>query len=149
MSASPTPRSIAIALLWRADGALLVTSAVEPGTGRTLVRPPGGGIEPTEAAADAAVRELREELGVEISVGAPLGELEHRIAFAGRDLHELVHVFAATMAADAVIPPTTDAGHPVWWLEPERFDDPALEIVPAGLRRLLGGAEPRDGNSQR
>lgn len=140
MSASETPRPIAIALLWRADGALLVTSAVEPGTDRTLVRPPGGGIDVGEAAADAVRRELREELDVEISVGERLGEFEHRLAFAGRDLHELVHVFAATMAADAPLPATTDAGHPVWWLEPDRFDDPALEIVPAGLRRLLGAA---------
>lgn len=137
MSASLTPRPIAIAMLWRADGALLVTSAVEPGTGRTLVRPPGGGVEPGETAADAVVRELREELGVEITVGTPMGEFEHRITFAGRDLHELVHVFKATMTTDAALPSTTDAGHPVWWLEPARFDDPALEIVPAELRRLL------------
>ncbi|WP_347757102.1 NUDIX domain-containing protein [Agrococcus sp. ProA11] len=137
MSASPAPRPIAIAMLWRADGALLVTSAVEPGTGRTLVRPPGGGLERDEAAADAVVRELREELGVAITVGDLLGEFEHRVAFAGRDLHEVVHVFSATVAVGVSLPPTTDAGHPVWWLEPDRFDEPELEIVPAGLRRLL------------
>ena len=131
-----TARPIAIAMLWRDDGSLLVTSAVEPGSGRTLVRPPGGGIEPGETPANAVVRELREELGVEITVGAAVGELEHRVTFAGRELHELVHVFAATMATDAVLPPTTDAGHPVWWLASDRFDDPALELVPAGLLRL-------------
>ena len=58
-----TARSIAIAVIRRADGALLVTSAVEPGTAetgtpRTLVRPPGGGIDPGESAADAVAREL-------------------------------------------------------------------------------------------
>lgn len=132
-----TARRIAIAVIRRADGAMLVTSAVEPGTGRVLVRPPGGGVEPGEAAADAVVRELREELGIELSGIAPLAELEHRISFAGRELHELVHVFTATMRSDPALPPCTDAGHPVWWLERDGFHDSALEIVPHGLVGLL------------
>lgn len=134
-------RAIAIAAIRRADGALLVTSAVEPGTGRTLVRPPGGGIEPGESAADAVVRELQEELGVAIHTVVPLGSIEHRLAFGGRELHERVDVLRAALGADAVLPSTTDAGHPVWWLAPERFDDPALEIVPAGLLALLAGED--------
>jgi 8-oxo-dGTP pyrophosphatase MutT (NUDIX family) len=135
------PRPIAIALIRRADGALLVTSAVEPGTGRTLVRPPGGGIDAGETAADAVARELQEELGLAVTGVAPLAVIEHRVSFAGRELHELVHVLAATMGADASLPPTTDAGHPVWWLTPDRFDDPALELVPAGLLGLLADGD--------
>lgn len=134
-------RAIAIAVIRRADGALLVTSATEPGTGRVLVRPPGGGIDPGESAADAVARELREELGVEVGavVGAvrPLGELEHRLTFAGRELHERVSVFAVDLPADAALPSTTDAGHPVWWLSAARFHDPAIELVPVGLVELL------------
>lgn len=136
-----TARPIAIAIIRRADGALLVTSATEPGTGRTLVRPPGGGIDPGESGADAVARELQEELGVAITGIAPLGVVEHRVRFAGRELHELVHAFAATMPADARIPSTTDAGHPVWWLARERFDDAGIELVPAGLLALIGIAE--------
>lgn len=130
-------RPIAIAAIRRADGALLVTSAVEPGTGRTLVRPPGGGIENDESPADAVARELQEELGLAVTDLASLGTIEHRVSFAGRELHELVHVFSALIAPDASLSPTTDAGHPVWWLTVDRFDDPSLEIVPAGLLAVI------------
>ncbi|GEK78689.1 NUDIX domain-containing protein [Agrococcus baldri] len=132
-----TARAIAIAVIRRGDGALLVTSAVEPGSDRMLVRPPGGGIEPGETGADAVARELQEELGVEVAAVAPLGVIEHRVTFAARELHELVHVFAAELGADAVLPAATDAGHPVWWLEAARFDDAGIELVPAGLLALL------------
>ena len=65
MTADPAGmRAIAIAIVRRADGALLVTSATEPGTGRTLVRPPGGGIDPGESVVDAALREAEEETGL-------------------------------------------------------------------------------------
>lgn len=139
MTAQPDGiRAIAIAIVRRADGALLVTSATEPGTGRVLVRSPGGGIDPGETAAAAVVRELREELGVEARAPRLLGELEHRVTFAGRELHERVSILAVDLAADAALPAVTDAGHPVWWLPTDRFDDPAIELVPLGLLALLG-----------
>ncbi len=140
MTAEQPPRAIAIAVVRRDDGALLVTSATEPRTGRTLVRPPGGGIEPGESAEEAVVRELREELGVELGEPRLLGELEHRVSFAGRELHERVSVFAAA-PPDVPLPSTTDAGHPAWWLEADRFADSTIELVPAGLVGLLAGPQ--------
>ena len=38
---------------------------------------PGGKLEPGEDAAGALVRELREELGIEVETGAALGVVEH------------------------------------------------------------------------
>lgn len=70
---------------------LVVAAVVEDRDGRVLVsrRPPGshlaglwefpgGGIEPGETAETALARELAEELGVEIAVGAPISFAWHR-----------------------------------------------------------------------
>ena len=130
-------RPIAIAVVRGADGALLVTSAVEPATGRTLARPPGGGIEPGELASETIVRELREELGVEATAPRLLGVLESIFDYAGRTAHEHVFVFAIELGADASLPSTTDAGHPVWWLPVDRFDDLGLDLAPVGLVEML------------
>lgn len=130
-------RPIAIAVIRDADGALLVTSAVDPASGRTFARPPGGGIEPGELAAETIVRELDEELGVAVTAPRLLSVLEHVFEFAGRAAHEHVFVLAVDLAADAVLPSVTDAGHPVWWLPTERFEDPSLDLVPRGLLELV------------
>ncbi|MEU4194645.1 (deoxy)nucleoside triphosphate pyrophosphohydrolase [Kribbella sp. NPDC026611] len=54
---------------------------------------PGGKVEPGETDAEAAVREIREELDLEIEVGASLGP--------GVDISELyrLHVYLATVVA--------------------------------------------------
>lgn len=139
MTAAPPDRirAIAIAIVRDAAGRLLVTSTVDPVTGRTLARPPGGGIEPGERATDTIVRELDEELGLAVESPRLLGVIEHVFDFAGHTLHEHVFVLAVEAAADAVLPSVTDAGHPVWWLPVDRFKDPALDLVPAGLLRYV------------
>lgn len=50
---------------------------------------PGGGGEMGEASADTLVREMREELGTEATVGRLLWSVENFFRFEGRDWHEL------------------------------------------------------------
>jgi mutator protein MutT len=141
---TPTPdriRPIAIAIVRDDDGSLLVTSAVDPVTGRTFARPPGGGIEPGERAAEAIVRELDEELGVAAQSPRLLGVIEHVFEFAGRSLHEHVFVLEVDVAPDASLPSVTDADHPVWWLPASRFHDPRVVLVPEGLLALVEAAQ--------
>jgi 8-oxo-dGTP diphosphatase len=56
-----------------ADGALLVAQRERPPELAGLWELPGGKVVPGESDADALVRELREELGVDVAVGARLG----------------------------------------------------------------------------
>ena len=58
------PRPAAAVLPLRADGAVLLARQYRPAVGRTLAEIPAGGIDEGEEAEAAAVRELREELGL-------------------------------------------------------------------------------------
>ena len=56
------------------DGRVLASRRTEPPRLAGLWEFPGGKVEPGESDVDALVRELREELHVEVSVGHRLGE---------------------------------------------------------------------------
>jgi 8-oxo-dGTP diphosphatase len=56
-----------------ADGALLVAQRARPPELAGLWELPGGKVGPGESEADALARELREELGVDVTVGARIG----------------------------------------------------------------------------
>lgn len=121
------------------DGALLVSE--EPGPDG-FARPLGGGIEFGESSADAARRELREELGVELEDLRLLGVLESRFELNGAAGHEIVFVYAAQLVDPAGYeweerrildhPPTSNVR--VHWRSSQATEPP---LVPTGLRGLL------------
>lgn len=70
MSGTPTAVVVAAALI--EDGRLLLAQRTRPPELAGLWELPGGKVEPGESEGAALVRELREELGVECSIGAAL-----------------------------------------------------------------------------
>ena len=60
-------------------------------------RPPGGGIENGERAAEAMRRELHEELDVDIPDSQLLGVVENIFDYGGETKHEIVFLFRATV----------------------------------------------------
>ena len=89
---------IALCLVSR-DDRILVEDVVE--NGRVIgYRPLGGGVEMGEYTRDTVVREIREELGVEVRALRLVAVLENVFTFRGELGHEIVFVYDGE-AADA------------------------------------------------
>lgn len=87
-------RPVALALIRRRDEILVGPVTELDGTviGR---RPPGGTIEFGESGSDAVIREIREELGTDVTDVRYVGTIESIYMFRGKPGHELVRVYEA------------------------------------------------------
>lgn len=70
----PTPPAVVVAGALIVDGALLIAQRDRPAELAGLWELPGGKAAPGESDAAALIRELHEELGVDVAVGGRLGE---------------------------------------------------------------------------
>lgn len=131
-------RPVAIGLVRKDDRLLLMAVRDESGM---LVgwRPLGGGIEFTEAASDALVREFREELGEEIEIGEPDFVMENLYRHNGKDGHEIVFVFEVRFSNPTAYGPERfafcDGGTAVTagWLPLDAFKAGRQTLFPDGL----------------
>ncbi len=89
---------------------------------------PGGGVEPGEAPADAALREAREEAGV-VPSGVPLLFGAYHLALAGADDYPLVYLLRDVTAGPCASAEIAEVG----WFAPDALPDG----VTAGTRRRI------------
>ena len=110
--------------------------------GEPSYRPLGGAVDFGELAADAAVREMREELGAEITDVRLLGVLENIYVKNEKDWHEIVFMFEARFvdasleAAERLVGMEGDGDRieAVWIDVSEPLDAP---LYPPGLLEML------------
>jgi mutator protein MutT len=70
-------KQIGVAVIWNQSGQILIDKRRASGSMGGLWEFPGGKIEAGETAAECILREIREELGIEITVEEHLFSIEH------------------------------------------------------------------------
>lgn len=89
-------RAIALCVLRNCDR-ILVAKGFDPQKQESFYRPLGGGIDFGETSQDAAVREIKEELDVDICEPQLLGVFENIFVYEGQPGHEIVFVYDAKL----------------------------------------------------
>jgi 8-oxo-dGTP diphosphatase len=108
---------------------LLIKRGHEPGAG--LWSLPGGRIEPGETDAEALVREMREETGLEVQAGPLLGSVQ-RPAPGGRVLD--IRDYAATITGGTLRP--GDDAADARWVAPSEL--PSMPVTEGLVQALTG-----------
>ncbi len=121
--------TVVVAAAIERDGRYLAARRTKPDWAAGRWEFPGGKVEPDESEVDALVREIREELGVEIAIGARVpGEWP---------LHDdlVLHLYVATLIDGE--PQPLDHHDELRWAAPGEFGDVAwLESDVDAVRAL-------------
>jgi ADP-ribose pyrophosphatase YjhB (NUDIX family) len=140
-------RPLALCVVRRDDGALLVAAGYDEVKQQRFYRPLGGEIEFGETAADAARRELSEEIGAEVTDLRLITTLENIFTYRGMQGHELVWAFegrftdASMYETEVVICDEGGANFEAHWVPLEVFERGEAPLYPDGLLEALTNAD--------
>lgn len=135
MPASPPPASptIVAAAIIEADGRYLITRR-QKGHFEGLWEFPGGKLRAGETLAECLQRELREELGIEVSVGEKL----ETITWHYPDRTVILHFFRCRLAGGEIAP---REGQAMAWVTPGELERYPFPPADASLIARLRGSQ--------
>ena len=96
---------------------VLYLHALESSTGKEFWVLPGGGLESQESFEEAAVREVREETGLEVDLGTCVWTRHHIFEWQGKPHDQYEVFFVSRVVVSDISPPQPDdyvIGHE-WW----------------------------------
>lgn len=132
-----------LGLIWRGDAILACKVYTDDGRVKGI-RPPGGSIEFGETRAKALVRELKEELAIEVAGIGKWIEFESIFEHQGSVGHEYVFVSEVTVAPQTGLDGSSfeiDEGGGIIciaeWFSLRRIEEEKLEVFPQGLRAAI------------
>lgn len=141
----PTGRLRPIALAIIRDGdRILVFEGFDPSKGERFYRPLGGGIEFGERGGTALARELREELGAEVTTPRYLATMENIFVYDGKPGHEICLLYETQFvdrhfyALEVLEGREADgSAYRAYWKRLADFADGPYPLYPEGLLALL------------
>ena len=138
-----TVRPLAVCVFRRGDD-LFVAEGYDPAKREVFYRPLGGTIEFGEHSRETIVREIREEIGQEITGLRYLGALENVFTYDGQPGHEIVLVYQAKFADAALHEQSSvkgmedgDVPFRAVWKPIAGFERGEAPLYPEGLLQLL------------
>jgi len=142
-------RPIAVCV-FRDQERILVQVGYDPQKEQTFFRPLGGRIEFGETGAETIVREIEEELGLEVTGVKYLGTLENIFIYNGEKGHEIVMLYDGRFVDPEVYTQPTligteDDSEPlkaVWMSLADFQKEQAPPLYPTGLLELLLKVSP-------
>jgi len=136
-------RPIAVCVI-RKENAIFVFEGRDEEKDETFYRPLGGAIEFGEYSTKTVQREMREEIGAEICNIRYLGMLENVFRHEGEPGHEIVIIYEADFANQAMYQKTAVTGYEdngipfeAGWKPLEYFRNAQAPLYPDGLLQLL------------
>jgi ADP-ribose pyrophosphatase YjhB (NUDIX family) len=143
MATAQRIRPIAVCV-FRHGSKILVSDGGDATKQSAYCRPLGGAIEFGEHSTDAVVREIREELSVEVRDVRLLGVLENLFTLDGQPGHEIVFVYDARFVDESLYErPTLPFHEAGWsngdarWLDLTQLAREKARLVPEGLSEFL------------
>jgi ADP-ribose pyrophosphatase YjhB (NUDIX family) len=135
--------------IFRDGDRIFVAEYHDPSLGEVFYRPLGGAIAFGEHSRDCIVREMREEMEVEIVDLAYVGTIENIFTYDGQPGHEIVLVYEASFADPRLyeveaVRCRDDGGEFVGvWKPIDEFRSGKAPLYPEGLLDLLDEARER------
>ena len=136
-------RPLALCIVRRDDGSILVAAGYDEVKQQRFYRPLGGEIEFGETAAEAARRELLEEIGAEVTGLRLLATFENIFTYRGTRGHELVWALegrftdASMYEGEVVVCEESGARFEAHWVPLEVFVRGEAPLYPDGLLEAL------------
>jgi 8-oxo-dGTP pyrophosphatase MutT (NUDIX family) len=144
MSKKITPKAF---LVIRRGNEILVQEGYDRVAKKAFFRPPGGKVEFGEYSQQTAVRELKEELGVDVTVTTPIGMLENIFTLDGESHHEILFIFEGVFNEEALYQKSVlealegQRKFEMIWVNLQDFFSQKLRLVPPELNELLQESE--------
>jgi len=135
-------RNLALGVIQRPDGSLLLGKGYDKIKDETFYRPMGGGIEFGETGSEALIRELKEEIDKEIIINNHIGTVENIFEFNGDPGHQIIFIYTCQFTNNndykvdniSRIDGQTD---PIVWISLKEIEIESSFLYPDGLKDLL------------